>query len=107
MASFETPSASQFAVAETGTDARPSPIYEPGSCDLDDDLGIICDYAYPALSFDALASPDTDGMLFIDEGGARFQRYVEDCQVCCRPMQVFVAPDEEGLLSATVERLDA
>jgi len=70
VASFETPSASQFAVAETGTDARPSPIYEPGSCDLDDDLGIICDYAYPALSFDALASPDTDGMLFIDEGGS-------------------------------------
>ncbi len=69
VASFETPSAGQFAVAETGTDARPSPIYEPGSCALDDDLGIVCDYAYPSLSFDALASPDTDGMLFVDEGG--------------------------------------
>ena len=42
----------------------------------------------------------------IDEGGGLMQTYVEDCQVCCRPMQVLIAADEEGELRATVQRLD-
>ncbi len=24
------------------------------------------------------------------------QQYIEDCQVCCRPMQVFVQVDDDG-----------
>jgi hypothetical protein len=33
------------------------------------------------------------------------QRYIEDCQVCCRPIEIAVAIDEDGELqvSATSE----
>ena len=34
--------------------------------------------------------------LFVDEGGGPEQQYIEDCQVCCRPITVRVAFDEEG-----------
>jgi len=34
--------------------------------------------------------------LFIDAGGGDEQQYIEDCQVCCRPMTVRVAFDDEG-----------
>jgi len=44
--------------------------------------------------------------LFVDEGGGAHQEYVEDCQVCCRPMRVIVAVDEEGELQLSVARLD-
>lgn len=30
------------------------------------------------------------------------QEYVEDCQVCCQPMLVQVAVDEDGYASVTV-----
>jgi hypothetical protein len=45
--------------------------------------------------------------LWVDgDGGAR-QRYVEDCAVCCRPMQVVVALDEDGDADVHVVGLDA
>ena len=44
--------------------------------------------------------------LWIDTGGGSSQRYVEDCAVCCRPIDVAVASDENGEPTATVERLD-
>jgi hypothetical protein len=44
--------------------------------------------------------------LFLDEGGGA-QVYVEDCQVCCKPMQITVAAGDEGELSATAARLDS
>jgi len=34
--------------------------------------------------------------LFVDEGGGPEQQYIEDCQVCCRPITVRVAFDEES-----------
>lgn len=34
--------------------------------------------------------------LLIDELAGE-QRYVEDCQVCCRPIEVAVSLDEDGL----------
>lgn len=34
------------------------------------------------------------------------QSYVEDCQVCCRPMTVRVRIDEDGTPSVDVERED-
>jgi hypothetical protein len=37
-----------------------------------------------------------DVELMIDPGGGAVQRYVEDCEVCCRPMQLTVSWDEEG-----------
>lgn len=45
--------------------------------------------------------------LWIDAGGGGAQRYVEDCSVCCRPIDVVVSSDEEGAPSARLERLDA
>lgn len=34
--------------------------------------------------------------LAIDPGGGAVQRYIEDCEVCCRPMELTVTWDEEG-----------
>jgi hypothetical protein len=45
--------------------------------------------------------------LWLDEGGGSSQKYVEDCAICCRPMQVYVYVDENGEASASVERDDA
>ena len=43
--------------------------------------------------------------LLID-GSAGAQEYVEDCQVCCRPINLFVTIDEEGLPQVNVRRDD-
>jgi hypothetical protein len=45
--------------------------------------------------------------LWIDSDGGTRQRYIEDCAVCCRPMQVVVALDEDGEASVQVMSLDA
>jgi hypothetical protein len=42
--------------------------------------------------------------LWVDEGGGHSQRYIEDCAVCCHPMTVSVAIDEDGEASAYVDR---
>ncbi|MEQ4574917.1 MAG: CPXCG motif-containing cysteine-rich protein [Gammaproteobacteria bacterium] len=34
------------------------------------------------------------------------QRYIEDCQVCCRPMVVDVAVDEDGEIGVTARSED-
>jgi len=34
--------------------------------------------------------------VFIDEGGGPMQRYVEDCSVCCRPIELSVDETENG-----------
>ena len=39
-----------------------------------------------------------------DSAGA--QRYIEDCQVCCRPITVMVSVDEDGEWSADVATED-
>lgn len=44
--------------------------------------------------------------LLIDEGGGAAQDYIEDCHVCCKPMRVRVALDEDGEYSASAGRLD-
>ena len=31
------------------------------------------------------------------------QRYIEDCQVCCRPIAIAVAVDETGALAISVQ----
>jgi hypothetical protein len=32
------------------------------------------------------------------------QKYVEDCQVCCRPIEMRFQQDESGLIQGTTER---
>jgi hypothetical protein len=34
--------------------------------------------------------------LAIDPGGGAAQHYIEDCEVCCRPMQLIVRWDDTG-----------
>ena len=40
------------------------------------------------------------------DASAGTQRYVEDCQVCCRPMMVTVDEDREGELLVELRRDD-
>jgi len=45
-------------------------------------------------------------VLAIDDSAGE-QRYIEDCQVCCRPIDFTVELSEEGaLLAVKVRRLD-
>lgn len=41
------------------------------------------------------------------DGSVDEQRYVEDCEVCCRPMEVFVRIDPGGEVSIRIERDDS
>lgn len=43
--------------------------------------------------------------LLID-GSAGAQEYVEDCQVCCRPINLSVTVDEEGVLQVEASSED-
>jgi hypothetical protein len=65
VATYETPAAGQFIVVEPGTQENPSPVYIEGACALSE--GILCEYDYTGLAFDADAGED--GVLFIDESG--------------------------------------
>jgi hypothetical protein len=38
--------------------------------------------------------------LVVDPGGGSPQEYVEDCEVCCRPMQLTVQWDADGFAHA-------
>jgi hypothetical protein len=38
--------------------------------------------------------------LVVDPGGGSLQEYVEDCEVCCRPMHLTVSWDDEGVATA-------
>ena len=45
--------------------------------------------------------------LWVDETAGRSQRYVEDCAVCCQPIDVCVAVDGgEGRIVVDVRRSD-
>ena len=44
--------------------------------------------------------------VLVDPGGGEVQEYVEDCEVCCRPWQVRVILDGEGMASVSVGTLD-
>ena len=40
--------------------------------------------------------------IFVDPGGGEIQTYVEDCPVCCRPMEIFVRSRPGEVLSISV-----
>jgi hypothetical protein len=44
--------------------------------------------------------------VWVDEGGGSSQSYVEDCSVCCRPIEISVSGGEEGGVSVNAERAD-
>jgi hypothetical protein len=43
--------------------------------------------------------------LFVDDSAGE-QDYVEDCQVCCRPIEIRVGIDEDGVPTVSVHRQD-
>lgn len=57
----------------------------------DDSASVICPYC------------GQENEILLDWGGAAWQDYEEDCQVCCRPWRVNVRYGEDG--TATVEAL--
>ena len=44
--------------------------------------------------------------LAVDPGGGARQEYVEDCSVCCRPWQVSLTYDAEGLAHVELDAAD-
>ncbi len=42
--------------------------------------------------------------IWVDEGGEPHQSYVEDCSLCCRPLQVDAVRDDRGEYVVTVEK---
>jgi hypothetical protein len=44
--------------------------------------------------------------LWVDADGGRCQSYVEDCAVCCRPVELRVSIDADGEAAVTVQRTD-
>ena len=66
IAVFETPASSQMALGEPGTGNRNSPLHTEGSCEIDDESALVCDYQYQHLAFDMDTDPDTSGTLFLD-----------------------------------------
>ncbi len=44
--------------------------------------------------------------IWVDAGGGAAQHYVEDCQVCCRPMEVIARLDADGDPDVSVRTLD-
>ena len=55
---------------------------------------VICPYCGESIS------------VWIDEGGGPTQRYVEDCSVCCRPIEFAVDETEEGEFDVSALRSD-
>ena len=42
----------------------------------------------------------------VDEGGGPTQRYVEDCSVCCRPIEIAIDEQEDGEFGVVATRAD-
>ncbi|HSJ05637.1 MAG TPA: CPXCG motif-containing cysteine-rich protein [Longimicrobiales bacterium] len=63
--------------------------FPPGDGVADLMARIVCPYCGEAID------------LVIDPGGGTVQEYVEDCEVCCRPLQLSVSWGDDG--SASVE----
>ena len=74
------------------------PVFEPG-----EEAG-----SNALESFTDIACPYCGEMILIRlDLSAGAQTYVEDCQVCCQPIQVGVQVDERGALEAvTADRAD-
>ena len=54
----------------------------------------------PSLEVQCPYCGETIEILVDDSAGE--QRYIEDCQVCCRPITIAVSVDEDGALRVDV-----
>lgn len=57
---------------------------------MSDTCAVVCPYCFEPLEL--YVDPGTEGS------------FVEDCEVCCRPWQVWVTRDADGAMTAHVER---
>ena len=57
---------------------------------MNDVAQVQCPYCFESMELQV--DPETKGSL------------VQDCEVCCRPWQVYVSRDEDGRLRVDVER---
>lgn len=74
------------------------PVIEPGEGAGNDGLEPFADIACPYCGETITTRLDLS---------AGSQSYVEDCQVCCQPMQLAVRVAEDGsLIGVTVDRID-
>ncbi len=74
------------------------PVIEPGEGAGNDDLAPFADVACPYCGEIITTRLDLS---------AGTQSYVEDCQVCCQPIQMAVRVADDGTLDAvTAERMD-
>lgn len=53
-------------------------------------MEVVCPYCGETIS------------IYIDAGGGASQRYVEDCSVCCRPIELSVEETEDGTLDVAM-----
>ena len=58
------------------------------------DVDVVCPYC------------GADVEVVLDPGGGSMQRYVEDCEVCCRPWTVHVEWDAEGAAAVRLTTQD-
>jgi hypothetical protein len=42
--------------------------------------------------------------LEIDESGGRSQHYIEDCSVCCQPIEITAGIDADGRVSVSLRK---
>ncbi len=42
--------------------------------------------------------------VFVDASGMRVQKFIEDCQVCCRPNLLTIRIERDGEVTIEVER---
>jgi hypothetical protein len=42
----------------------------------------------------------------VDEGGGPTQRYIEDCSVCCRPIEISIDEQVDGEFGVVATRAD-
>jgi len=47
-----------------------------------------------------------ENVISLDPGSGDRQEYVEDCQVCCQPMEVFVTVEDDDECTVSVQRAD-
>jgi hypothetical protein len=74
------------------------PVFEPGEEPGSDALESFTDISCPYCG---------EAILIRLDLSAGAQSYVEDCQVCCQPIQIGVQVDEAGTLEAvTADRVD-
>lgn len=79
---------------DDGDDPSLDEAFPLGDGTLDTTAGVTCPYCAAEVE------------IALDPGGGRLQRYVEDCEVCCRPWRLTVTWDEDGAASVTAETED-